>query len=254
MSRIADILQNAKDTLAPNGRWDDDRLLRLIDAAHKRICLQTGILRGYSNIPLIMHQPFYSLPAAAHRLVRVLYQGTSIPLVSHDYLDKTMGYGWEKHVGNSVQAIVYTLANTGNLRVYPIPAADSILVDPAEGVTVDSESYDIDSMFGVLTDVETDDSPMFNGDILTAYYLMQPETITSVNDDLAISSAFDSAIKFYVTGMALKDNQDTQSRSAAMDELSFFESELRFVTREATLDNTGNAGVFTPTYNGGFDG
>ena len=254
MSRISDILQNVKDTLAPNGRWEDARLIRLVDAAQKRICLQTGILRGYSTIPLIMHQPFYALPSLAHRITRVLCASDVVPLMSHDLMDKIYGYDWEKHVGAKTKAIVYSLANTSSFRVYPIPAADSIDVDPAEGVTSDSESYEIDSLFGVLTEVETDDTPALTGDLLTAYYTMQPASISSVDDTLALSPAFDAAIKYFVTAMALKDNQDTQSRSAAMDELSFFESELRLVTRDSMLDGTNNAGVFIPSYNGGFDG
>jgi hypothetical protein len=169
-------------------------------------------------------------------------------------MDQTRGYGWERHVGKKVQALVYSLANTGDFRVYPTPSADSIQVDPLDGVTSDSEHYDMDSLFGVLVDVETDDSPVFTGDVLTVYYTMQPETVTSLDDSLALSPAFDAAIKYYVTGMALRDNQDTQSLQFAGSELQLFDSELRGILRDASLDNTSNAGAFSAPYTGGFNG
>lgn len=254
MSRITDILTRAKDTLAPNGRWEDARLLRALDEAQKAICLRTGILRGYSLIPLLQNQATYVLPNLGHRISRVLFSNELIPVYSHDQMDKIYGYDWEKHVGTKTLAIVFTLNNSSSFRVYPVPVADTVALIETDGVTADSEDYTLDSPFGVLTDIESDTSPIETGEVLSVYYTKQPATLTSETDDLEISSAFDAALKFYVTAAALKDNQDTQSRALAIDELQLFDSELRQIVRDSTLDSMNNATVFSTPYVGAFDG
>lgn len=102
------------------------------------------------------------------------------------------------------------------------------------------------SIYGITTDIEEVE------DYLTVYYCKKPTKITSVEDELAIDSMFDSALKYYVTGKALRDDMDTQNRTVGSEELSFYERELTEIIKHDSLDFTrnDNAQYYTNYYGG----
>lgn len=126
--------------------------------------------------------------------------------------------------------------------------------DSTYGVVVSIDGYSIDSDYGVLSDIFSDEFSFenFNSDYgvltswtvsnneLTVYYIKKPSTITTITDTLDIDDIFDSAIKYYVTGKALRDDMDTQNRTVGNEELKFYDRELKEALKDDFLDFTRN--------------
>lgn len=143
---------------------------------------------------------------------------------------------------------------------------DFVANDSSYGVTVSIDNYAIDYDFGVLATIKDEDFSYenFNSDfgiltswtvsnsLLTIYYLKKPNTITDVTDELEIDDIFDNAIKYYVTGKALRDDMDTQNRIVGNEELNFYTRELQEAITDDFLDFTRNDGKqYYVSYKGG---
>ena len=95
-----------------------------------------------------------------------------------------------------------------------------------------SDPENINGTYGVTTSLDAD------GAALRYHYLYDTDEVSSVDDTLAIDSVFDIALKYYVVGMALRDDMDTQNRSLAQEYLALYERELQEATRVSERDFT----------------
>lgn len=285
MSRISSIIIRARDTLAdPEGdRWSDERLLRLVDEAQKDICRRAKLLRTKKNIPIINGVPSVDLPSDMLLLDRVLYDNIVLPFSSHMEMDEAYG-AWEKVEGNP-SILVYDKQSRGETKLYPIPInldldtyvftspgyIDSGVVidtDPDFGIVAGIEDTTQNIDYGVLTSSDIlsyyesfweDNLGVTTGideglSILTVYYLKKPKDITSMEDSLEIDDIFNSAIKYYVTGKALRDDMDTQNRIVGNEELQFYDRELKEAISDDMMDFTRNNTQYSTKYIGAFDG
>ena len=97
-------------------------------------------------------------------------------------------------------------------------------------------------------------TPVFDDDSqgITIYYLKYPDEITATTDELEIDQVWDEALKYFVTGMALRDNKDTQDRQVGSDELTIFGSLVQKAVKDAKEDFIGTRTQFNSHYNAGF--
>jgi len=159
MSTVQTIITRVRDTLAdPNGdRWDDDRLLRLVDEAQKDICRRAKLLRTKAEVGIYDNQGTYILPDDMLLLDRILLNGELLPLKSHGDLDKTYGDNWEEATGTPICAI-YDKQNRQRIKLYPIPtdlgADEYTFSNPGYFEDID---YVLDN-FGIIVDVPIGDS------------------------------------------------------------------------------------------------
>jgi len=173
----------------------------------------------------------------------------TIPLYSHDQADELYGSGWELETGSPVQAVIYDKLNSNVFKVYPIPiTADPGSITPATpayGVATsgDVQADALSSPYGVVTGFEVQSALA-----LTVYVLTNPIDILLATDALQVNSVFDKAIKFYITGMALKDSKDTQDVAAGNKELVFYQIELRQAMKDGAHDFTGSRTQFDANY------
>ena len=127
--------------------------------------------------------------------------------------------------------------------------------DPDFGIVVAIEGLSQNSDYGVLTSLSQDGITIenFNSeygvttevtetfDSLTVYYLRKPKTIASIDDELDIDDIYDSAIKYYIVGKALRDDMDTQNRTVGNEELKFYDRELAEAIKDDVMDFTRNS-------------
>lgn len=134
--------------------------------------------------------------------------------------------------------------------------------DPNYGIVTSISGYSPDNNYGIVTGLN-DEFTMYSiygvttsiynvEDYLTVYFCKKPDTIDSIYDDLEIDSMFDSAIKYYITGKALRDDMDTQNRTVGSEELAFYDRELKEIISNDSLDFTRNDNnQFYTNYYGG---
>lgn len=270
MSRISGIIIRVRDTLAdPSGdRWSDTRLIRLIDEAQKDICRRAKLLRTKVNLSVTIDEAVVQLPDDLLVLDRVLYRGNVLPFTSHLELDKRLG-NWEEEVGepklivydkqSKKQVKLYPIPNDKDMEAYPFTNSEYGTVTDITGLSVDdygvvSDIKDIEvknnifesSVYGIVVDIyETND-------YLTVYYLRKPMTITELNSSIEIDDNYDAAIKYYVTGKALRDDMDTQNRVVGNEELGFYDRELKEALKDDEFDFTRNHTQYSANYQGAF--
>lgn len=258
MSRISTILTRVRDTLAdPDGdRWSDDRLIRLIDEAQKDICRRSKVLRDRRKVQVNIDGSVI-LPDDLLLLDTVLYKGKVLPLKS--FLDFDIRVpNWDSDAG-SPTCIIYDKQKRHLVRVYPKPYIETTVTLDSNNMlgvyTGDTNnifgvsSMYTDNVFGVLTGAQ----PQKNVDDLVVYYIRKPKTITSIESILEIDDVLDDAIKYYVTGKALRDDMDTQNRVVGNEELKFYARELEEVLKDDEYDFTRNNTQYNTPYIGAFN-
>jgi len=241
--RLQEILIRARDTLSdPNAeRWTEPRLIRLADDAQKSIAVFAGLLRKKAEVSLVVSQTEYILPVDAHRITRVTNEfNQAVQLMSHDYADRRFGANWEQHIGSPVKAIIFDKLKGGHFKVYPKPVATAVQQvgtppNQVHGILVSGvvTGSGVSSPFGVATGFET-----LAATFLTVDYLANPVTLVAATDTLEFNEVFDRAMKFYITGMALRDDKDVQNRQIGNEELTLYQAELRQAINDGMLDST----------------
>ncbi len=260
-TRIEEILLRVRDTLAdPSGsRWSPERLIRLLDEAQKDICRQSKILKGKTTLPIVPGVALYDLPTDINIVDRVLYEGQKLPILSHADMD-TIRTDWETVVSDvlKIDYIIYDKLNQRQLKIYPTPASTvDVSLDSPYGTLVDINGFTMSDIYGVVTDVEISQEEYDNTlpppiASLVIYYIKKPSTITSINSTLDIGDIYDSALKFYVTGKALKDDMDAQNRAAGNEELGYYERELKEAIRDSAIDVSRGPDSLQTRYRGAF--
>lgn len=259
-TRIADILERVRDSLSDNDktRWTDDRLLRLIDEVQKKMARKAQLLRAKTTVSIIGLINEYLLPSDAFLLTRVVNSdGEKIAIKSHKDMDD-IDPDWEVATGTTLEFIVFDEMNPGYFKTYPILTETDggetfTLTD--YGVITAVEGDVISQDFGVCVDVSTNATltKEFNSvygvcvgmasiiSTLTVYYRAIPKEINAIDiapSELEVHSIYDAAIKHYVIGTALRDDQDTQNRIVGNEELTFYADELKDAKGNSGKDNT----------------
>lgn len=273
MTRIENLLIDIRDSLAdPNeSRWSNDRLLRLINEAHKDMCMRAKILRDTTFVPIAIGTNTYTLQDNVYLIDKVVLNSTTLKLVTHSELDEKQP-GWELDTGVP-KYIVIDKMNRKKLRVYPTPSNynnqedATVIFNPSPyGITTSINNTNTLTPYGVVTSVVLEnESTSFNSvygvltgqslylDTLVVYYIKKPDTIDSINSTLLIDSLFDKCIKFYVVGMALRDDMDTQNRTVGTEFLAYYDRDLNTLISDSTLDFTSTSTQqYETRYNGGF--
>ena len=107
--------------------------------------------------------------------------------------------------------------------------------------------------FGLVASLECLNSLSSQERTLEVYYYRRPSEIRLHKDKLAIDKVFDSAIKFYVCGMALRDDRDTQNRIVGNEELQFFNFEMKEALRDGRDDFNESRTHLDSGYSTGFE-
>jgi len=205
---VQDLVTRVRDVLADTGdRWSDDRLIRLIDEAQKNICRRLNPLRNTVTIVVSPSQNTYTLPSNTKSVSGVLYNDNKLTQISNN----------EEGLENLKGLPIYFTTNKlerGLLKIIPTP------------VFVENDPFD-------LTKANT----------LTLYYIKNPETLTSLTDELELEDLYMTTLKHYIVGNLLREDTDAQNRAFGNEELSLYESELRQLTVETEKDFNSN-----PTY------
>jgi hypothetical protein len=196
------------------------------------------------------------------------YQLTAMPSSSGVLVgdgDGTVGDDYGVTVSSSYDGVPEELSSAygvvsevyGSLYQFP-----EVLYGGLYGIVTELADMPILGEYGVLADVEllstTESNVFLNGSdpqgingtygVTTAFvdqvaelryhYLYNTAELTSIDDSLVIDSVFDIALKYYVVGMALRDDLDAQNRSLAQEYLELYARELQEAIRVSERDFT----------------
>lgn len=233
-----DLLTRVRYTLSDTDkdRWTDARLISL---------LNEGILDIAKNTILFIETVFYQvsnlvfdidLTSQSLKVLRAEYLDDPLPFYSFEEADLKFGTLWQQHTGDKVKAIIYDKQRNGILKQYPICSNalnPHIEYNSLLGVVTDISYSDI---LPILANVYGDISHVPDEALIKFYYIRKHAAITALSDTLSIDELTDIALKHYICGMALRDNQDTQSRTMAQEELAMYYSKVEEYSMQRSKD------------------
>lgn len=184
--RIANILKNARYSLADPAkeRYSDERLLALLDEAHKDFAKETKLLKAELEIPIFAGQVLYSLPDDVYQILRCSCDNLVLPMTSFDEMDQfakrqwtqqtgycgvsndpnysllydTLGFAWENVTGTTIDAVIIDKRKVNEIRIWPIQTENAYSFEaggPQEytgqellGVVTSVDGYTITNTFG----------------------------------------------------------------------------------------------------------
>lgn len=112
--------------------------------------------------------------------------------------------------------------------------------------TLNAKDVVFEDSFGIATSIT------YIRNQMVVFYIKKPTDIVDMNSVIEIDDCFDAALKYYVVGMAFRDDVDTQNRTLGSEELSLYERELQEAVSDGTMDFTHNNNVqYEVVYNGG---
>jgi len=268
MSRITEIFLRARDTLNDHEkqRWSDATLLRNLNQGITDIAIQSGLFKNSSAIALKNGQEIYTLPDTILRLSHCTYDWKPLPLRSSGWMDHNRETDWRFTVSeDDITHVVFDEIKRRELRVYPRPFGDYDamyeLMDSPYGVVVAIDGYDIDQPYGVIGNIVDPDinaeskdnlygvlAGMTVAQAIIIYYTECPPLPTAIDQDPPLDICFDTALKYYVVAMALRNDVDAQNRSMANEELVLYQRDLDEIVRLASTDSV-SAPNFESHYN-----
>lgn len=188
---------------------------------------------------------------------------------------------WQSDEAAEPTAIVIDKSNLTEFRTYPIVNADGLEYNytfsnesgielpfaGAElyGLTTKIGDYTLDSPFGVVTGlydpfVEVEQFNQLEGVVtgagesvgkLVIRYIKTPATLANTDAELLTPRAFDTGLKFYVVGHALRNDLDARNVDRGNQELAFYERELANAAKLVESNGASNIDRAT-SYRSGF--
>lgn len=231
----------------PEGdRWDDTRLLFLINKAQKDLALKARMLRGKFRFGALDDKYLYDLPDDLIAATRVTVDDKVMTLYSHEEMDKIDG-SWESTTGPQLTHIIYDKLDKGKIRLYPIPDGTSTAYYYTEDQFGAASVLGTDNTGLIVNENTTEDLVLPDGStveinetdsVIAVYYIKAPADITEVDGNLEIDDIWATAITHYMCGHLLRGDKDTHSRQLGIDELKLYDQELKEAKEISARDFT----------------
>lgn len=227
-----DVLKKVRYNLSDTAsdRWTDARLLSLLNDGIKNIAITTTLFVEtifYVVTDLVVD---IDLSDSALKILRAEYNDKTLPFYTFDEMDNnkdniTSGSKvWQQDTGDEVLALVYDKQKNSLLKQYPIVSNaqnDNIVYSGDYGIITYISYSDIAP---VVTDLYGDLGDIPDDALIKFYYVRKHVLIDDINDTLYIDDLVEQPLIHYITGMALRDNQDTQNRNMAKEELQMYDT------------------------------
>ena len=259
-TRIEDLFLLARDTLNDHQkqRWSDETLFRNLRLAIQDIAKQTGLFKMIIQVPLDNGRGVYILPDGILRLSHVTFEQELLPLVSSGWMAANQEIDWRtKGVTippGKLEKAIFDEIKRKELAVYPRPFGDFriyyVSVPNEFGLVGGIDDYSTLSPYGLIgelidteIDIELQDSyygvvtAIEEAASLTIYYTRCPPLPYLVDDELELDECFDSALKSYICGIALRNDVDAANRNMAMEEFKIYERDIEAIEQLANADS-----------------
>lgn len=222
--KAKEIIDDARYTLADTDkdRWSDSRLLKLLNHGISDIAKYTTLFVEDTLYKIQNNVVDIDMSNISTKIVRAEYLGVALPLYSFEQMDEKCK-DWQKHRDTKVKAIVYGHQRNGLVKQYPIvenSVNDLITYTGSYGIVTGITHSDLteirtEEIFGDLADLPSEG-------VIKFYYVRDHKKVVDINEVLDIDELVAPMLKHYVTGMALRDNQDTQNRALGNEELGLY--------------------------------
>lgn len=202
-------------------RWEDGRLLTLLNNGIKDIAKNTTLFVETLFYTVVDQVVDIDLSTQALKILRAEYNDLPLSFYSFDEMDKK-DKEWQLETGTEVKALVYDKQKNSLLKQYPIVTNainDNIVYSSPYGIVTHISYSDI---LPELAETEGDVGAIPDDALIKFYYIRKHAKVIDINTELDIDELIEQPLISYITGHALRDNQDAQNRDMAKEELGMY--------------------------------
>lgn len=235
---VEDILISARDILADQGkkRWDDAHLIRLLNDGIANFTIHTSYAKSKVYIGIEEEVSIYNLSSYAINIDRVSYLNNILVAKSEEELDR-INPNWETEVGEEPLYVCFENLRQGVFKIYP----------KVKNLTLNTVTQN--QVYGGLIDIlviedlfmlpNISNITFGNNKYLTVNYIEKPVLVNTLYDIVNIPEIYKAAMVAFVSGMALRANQDTVNRQYGAEQLVIYDSYVtKALGKEAKANNT----------------
>lgn len=234
-TRVEELIVKVRDVLSDEegNRWSEAMLLRLMQSGVNDFLLRTKCSKSVLYIAVEDYVSTYKIQDFSQAILRVQYLDTALVAKTMSEMD-TIDPVWPSTKGQEPKFVIFENLPAGTFKIYPkVPSATTNVVE-------------VNSNFGGLIDLEvTDDLVLLPSveDIsetidtyLVVTYIKKQVPITRTSE-IYIDRMYDDALVYYITGMALRADADTQNRAFGNEQLAMYDSYLKLAAGNESVDN-----------------
>lgn len=244
MTRVENLLLKVRrDVLADTSatRWSNDTLLSHLTSGVNDFLLRTKVTKSSFFIALESNIGVYNIKDYSQQIVRVQFMEKSLEVKTSKDMD-AIDIEWENAVGLEPKYVIFDNLPQGTFRIYPK------VIDTNVSVTVTNQLYggviDIevtDDLFRLPTDSAI---TILNAKYLKVTYIKKQNEVT-LNTVLDLDTMYDDALVYYVSGMALRNDADTQNRAFGAEQLKLYDSIVAVAKGNESVSNNALSSVTT---------
>jgi len=235
---VSDVLTSVRDILADSSkaRWPDATLIRLLNDGINNFVLQTSFAKAKAYIELEQEIAVYDISSYAIGIDRIQYISTILAAKTEEEMD-LINPLWEDEVGEEPKYIIFENLRQGVFKVYPKVIAG------AANVTVQNQVYggliDISFTDGTLQLPNLSNIAFTDTKYLTVYYVERPTAMATLTDVVKINEVYKAALVAYISGQALRLDQDTLNRQFGAEQLKIYDTYVaQALSKDAKANNT----------------
>lgn len=217
----SEIITQARDVLSdPSAkRYSDELLIRLLNDGLKNFAIATRFSKQKAFIAIEENISVYDMSTYAINIDRVQYLNKVLEVKTEEQMDE-ISIDWELHVGEEPKYVIFSNLRQGVFKIYPR------VVDNTANI------IDQNQVYGGLIDITITDDLLYLPGItnvafgavkyLAVYYVETPPTITSLTDEIRLNPVHIPPLAAYVSGQALRIDQDSQNRAFGAEQLTIY--------------------------------
>ena len=226
MVLASDIITSARDILSdPNGkRYTDDLLLRLLNDGLRNFALATRFSKQKAFIAIEENISVYDMSNYAINIDRVQYLNRVLEAKTEEQMD-AISVDWELAVGEEPKYVIFDNLRQGVFKIYPRVVEDT------------ADIIDQNQVYGALIDLTITDDLLYLPGItnivfnavkyLAVYYTETPPLVTTLLSEIRINPVHIPPLAAYVSGQALRIDQDSQNRAFGAEQIGIYNDYVR---------------------------
>lgn len=244
MARVEDLLLRARrDILADTQttRWSNDTLLSHLTSGVNDFLLRTKVTKSIFYVSLESNIGVYNIKDYSQQIVRVQFMEKSLEIKTSKDMD-ALDAEWENTIGLEPKYVIFDNLPQGTFRVYPK------VTDTNVSVTVANQLY------GGVIDIEVTDDlfrlptesavTILNAKYLKVTYIKKQNKV-ALDTILDLDTMYDDALLYYISGMALRNDADTQNRAFGAEQLKLYDSIVAVAKGNESVSNNALSSVTT---------
>jgi len=237
MSRVTNLLAKARVILAdPNStRYSDTSLLYHVNSGINNFLSSTKVSKSKLFVFLETGISTYKIQDFSQSIESIRRNDKLLPVKTVSEMD-AMDPTWLSTEGTELKYAILEGLPLGTFILYPrITAGVSSVVSSNQP-------------YGTLIDIDvTEELAVIPGDtnleaipdyVVVTYIKKQPTiTISTADEDLVLDGFYDDAILYYTTGMALRNDADTQNRAFGNEQITIYGTYVKEAKVRESLNN-----------------